>query len=300
LSTRSLYGKNINMEILFRKDLLEYKEPGHPECPERLAAIINFLEKKSRNKFNDFEGISDSDLEEVHSQYLIDMVRKGNFFNPDTPNIPGIYRYACLSAGGAIAAARRAINGSDACALIRPPGHHSGRDFLGGFCYFNNIALAVKQCLKTVKRVGILDIDGHHGNGTESIFKDFNNIIFISIHQADAYPGTGTHSFSNCYNFPMPAGTSFSDYKIYLLEALGLIRRFSPDILGISLGFDTHIDDPLLKFCFRDSDYYHMARMIASNVSMPVFIVLEGGYDIISIGNAFYCFLSGWEIARSK
>ncbi len=286
------------MELFFRKDLLEYREPGHPESPQRLAAIIDFLEKKSSNRFNDFEAISDSELQNVHSQRLINLVKENKFFDPDTPNIPDIYRYACLSAGGAIAAACKALDKCDACALIRPPGHHAGREFLGGFCYFNNMALAVRHCLKTIKKVAVLDLDGHHGNGTESIFKDDDNVIYISIHQAWAYPGTGTSSFSNCYNFPVPAGTGFSDYKICLVEAIGLIRRFSPDILGISLGFDTHINDPLLEFCFQDSDYYHMAKMIASSVSMPAFIILEGGYDVQSIGNAFYCFFSGWKQIR--
>lgn len=290
--------KNIVMELFFNNQLLEYKETGHLESPQRLAAIINFLEKKSRNKFNDFEPISKPDLQNVHSERLIEMVKKNSFFDPDTPNIPDIYRYACLSAGGAVAAALCAIDRHDACALIRPPGHHAGRDFLGGFCYFNNIAIAVKHCLKTKKKAAILDLDGHHGNGTESIFRDCDNVIFISIHQSPAYPGTGISSFSNCYNFPMSPGRGFSDYKIALFEAIGLIRKFAPDIIGISLGFDTHINDSLLELCFQDSDYYHMAKMIASSISIPAFIVLEGGYDINSIGNSFFCFLSGWELAR--
>ncbi|MGC9066354.1 MAG: histone deacetylase family protein [Candidatus Ratteibacteria bacterium] len=287
------------MEIFFRKELLEFMEPEHPECPQRLSSIVNFLGKKGKNQLHSFEQVSESLLLKVHSQRLVNMVRNNNFFDPDTPNIPNIYFYACLSAGGAVAAAQSALDRKDACALIRPPGHHAGKDFLGGFCYFNNIAIAVTHCLKTVKKVAILDLDGHHGNGTESIFKDVDHVIFISIHQHPAYPGTGLASFSNCYNFPVKPNTTFSDYKIFLVEAIGLIRRFAPDILGISLGFDTHLDDPLLQLRFVDSDYYHMAKMIASGISCPVFIVLEGGYDIASIGNSFFCFLSGWEKTKN-
>lgn len=291
--------KNIIMEIFFRKDLLEYREPEHPECPERLEAIANFLEKKGKNQFHSFQQIPESLLLEVHSQRLVNMVRNNTFFDPDTPNIQNIYTYACLSAGGAVAAAQSALDGKDACALIRPPGHHAGKDFLGGFCYFNNVAIAVQYCMKKVKKIAILDIDGHHGNGTEAVFKNVDNVMFISIHQYPAYPGTGLASFSNCYNFPVKPNTAFSDYRIFLVEAMGLIKRFAPDILGISLGFDTHLDDPLLQLRFVDSDYYHMAKMIASGISCPVFIVFEGGYDTVSIGNSFFCFLSGWEKTKN-
>ncbi|MCX7705282.1 MAG: histone deacetylase, partial [bacterium] len=220
------------------------------------------------------------------------------FFDPDTPNIPEIYKYACLSAGGALAAAQSAIEKKEAFALIRPPGHHAGKNFLGGFCYFNNIAIAVSHCLKSVKKVAILDLDGHHGNGTESIFKDSKQVIFISIHQVHSYPWTGIMSFSNCFNFPVKKGTTFSDYKIFLFESMAIINRFSPDIVGISLGFDTHKNDPLLDLNFIDSDYYHMAKMIAKGISAPAFFVLEGGYDINTIGNSFFCFISGWEKIR--
>ncbi|MCM8828575.1 MAG: histone deacetylase [Candidatus Omnitrophica bacterium] len=287
------------MEILFRKELLEYNEPGHPESPQRLESIICFLEKKGRNNFLEFEEVSESLLEEVHSQKHISAVKKGNFFDPDTSSLPEIYRYAKLSAGGAVAAAKLTFDKKDAFALIRPPGHHAGRDFLGGFCYFNNIAIAVKYCLKSVKKVAILDLDGHHGNGTESIFRESKQVIFISIHQGHCYPWTGLMSFSNCYNFSVKRGTGFSDYKIFLFESIALINRFAPELVAISLGFDTHKNDPLLDLCFVDSDYYHLAKMIATGISVPCFFVLEGGYDVKSIGNSFYCFLSGWEKCRS-
>lgn len=290
--------KNKVMEIFFRKELLEYREPGHPESSERVEAIVNFLEKKGRGNFLSFDQAPESILLEVHSQKHIDAVKTNNFFDPDTPNIPDIYKFALLAAGGAMAAAQSAINKKDAFALIRPPGHHAGKDFLGGFCYFNNIAIAVKNSLKSAKKIAILDLDGHHGNGTESIFRDFKNVLFISIHQARVYPWTGIISFSNCYNFPVKKGTSFSDYRIFLFESIALINRFRPDIVGISLGFDTHKNDPLLNLNFIDSDYYHMAKMIATGISVPVFFVLEGGYDLESIGNSFFCFISGWEKVR--
>lgn len=290
--------KNKAMEILFRKEILEYTEPGHPESPERLKAIISFLEQKNRKDFIGFDQAEESLLLEVHSEQHINHIKKNDFFDPDTPNIPDIYRYACLSAGGAVSAAKKALEKKDAFALIRPPGHHAGKDFLGGFCYFNNIAIAVNFCLKSVKKVAILDLDGHHGNGTESIFKDSKNVIFISIHQKNAYPFSGYASFSNCYNFPVKEGTNFSDYKIHLFESISLINRFSPEVVAISMGFDTHKNDPLLGLCFIDSDYYHMAKMIATGISAPVFFVLEGGYDIKSIGNSFFCFLTGWERCR--
>ncbi|MCM8764752.1 MAG: histone deacetylase [Candidatus Omnitrophica bacterium] len=286
------------MEIFFRKELLEYEEPGHPESPRRLEAIICFLEKKRRNNFLGFEKATESLLGEIHSQKHVMAVKESKFFDPDTPNLPEIYRYATLSVGGAVAAAKSVLDKKDACALIRPPGHHAGRDFLGGFCYFNNISVAVNYCLKSVKKVAILDLDGHHGNGTESIFRESKQVIYVSIHQSHCYPWTGITSFSNCFNFPVKEGTTFSDYKIFLFESIALINRFAPEVVAVSLGFDTHKNDPLLDLCFVDSDYYHMAKMIATGISVPCFFVLEGGYDIKSIGNSFYCFLSGWEKYR--
>ncbi len=140
------------MEIFFRKELLQYREPGHPENPERVEAIVNFIEKKGRNNLLTFDHAPESVLLEVHSQNHIDAVKNNKFFDPDTPNIPEIYKYASLSAGGALAAAESAIAKKDAFALIRPPGHHAGKNFLGGFCYFNNIAIAVKNVLKSVKK----------------------------------------------------------------------------------------------------------------------------------------------------
>ncbi|MCM8815607.1 MAG: histone deacetylase [Candidatus Omnitrophica bacterium] len=286
------------MEIFFRKELLEYYEPGHPESPQRLEAIISFLEKKGITNFLGFEEVLEPLVAEVHSHKHINTVKNNNFFDPDTPNFPGIYRYAMLASGGAVAAAKTALNKKDAFALIRPPGHHAGKDFLGGFCYFNNIAIAVKYCLKSIKRVAILDLDGHHGNGTESIFRESKQVLFISIHQSHCYPWTGLMSFSNCYNFPVRKGINFSDYKIFLFESIVLINKFTPEVVAISMGFDTHKNDPLLDLQFSDSDYYHMARIIGQGISVPTFFVLEGGYDIKSIGNSFYCFLSGWEKCR--
>jgi len=282
------------MEIFFRQELLEYAEPGHPESPARLIAIVKNLQQRGR-KLLSFEPASTEQLLAVHSSRLVESVRSNTFFDPDCPNIPFIFRYASLAAGGAIKAATLALSGTDGCALIRPPGHHAGKNFLGGFCYFNNLAIAVAHVLQQGKRVAILDIDGHHGNGTEDIFRDQPQVAFASLHEAGAYPFTGVENFGNCRNYPLASGISPTKYLEVLDEALEFLSHFSPDILAVSLGFDTHAQDPLLHFTLRESDFFRMGSMIRSSLKSPAFLVFEGGYNAEGTGRSFICFLDGWE-----
>ena len=140
----------------------------------------------------------------VHDISYIKLLKKGLIEDEDTPAYPNIYEYARLAAGGAILAAK--INGFS---LMRPPGHHVGRKGIAlnapirGFCYLNNIAIAVKYLEKSTL---ILDLDGHHGNGTQEIFLGDPNVIFISLHKYPLYPRTGLYSEVNCYNYPLDYG----------------------------------------------------------------------------------------------
>ena len=287
------------MKLIYSDKFLGYKEKGHPEGPERLRAIIDFLKKKGVEEFIEPSPCSEEDLLLVHSEEHIRKVKENDFFDPDTPNIPGIYEYAILSAGSAIMASEFALNGEISFSLARPPGHHAGKNSIEGFCYFNNMAIAVKKLLLLDKKVAVLDLDGHHGNGTQEILKNEKNAIYVSIHQYPAYPGTGRTSFGNCYNFPLPPGVSEKKYMEKFKEAIGIIKDFSPDIIGISLGFDAHQHDPLLELPLKDSDYYLIGKEIGK-LGINFFALLEGGYNTLTIGNSCYCFIKGTEIWKGS
>ncbi|MDD3726150.1 MAG: histone deacetylase [Candidatus Ratteibacteria bacterium] len=281
------------MKILYSDEFIKYSEPGHPDSPERVKAIKMVLQKKGMGEFISPVPCSEEELLLAHTEELIRKVKENSFYDPDTPNIPDIYHYAALSCGSAVNAAFFSLDGEIGFSLARPPGHHAGRNTVGGFCYFNNIAVAVKKVLKEHKiKIAVLDIDGHHGNGTEELLKDTEGVIYVSLHQHPAFPGTGTTSFSNCYNFPVFPGSSAESYMKKFEKAIDIIRSFSPDLLGISLGFDAHCSDPLLNMTLEDIHYYQMGKKI-SEIKTNIFLLLEGGYNVKTVGNTCYCFLNG-------
>lgn len=267
------------MKIVYSSKCLEYREIGHPESPERIKEVIDFLKrKKDKNiKFIEPESAEEEDLLLAHTQNLVNQVKNETFFDQDTPRIKGIFDYASLSAGGAIKAMEISLIGEFAFSLMRPPGHHAGRDRLSGFCYFNNLAVAVAKALERVERVAILDFDCHHGNGTEDIFLGKSNLLYLSLHQYPFYPGTGAESNFNCLNFPLPAGTKEKEYLETLEFALKKISYFSPDLLALSAGFDGFKNDPLTIFGLEKESFGRIGEKIA-DLKLPAFAVLEGGY----------------------
>ncbi|MCM8809061.1 MAG: histone deacetylase [Candidatus Omnitrophica bacterium] len=282
------------IKFIYSEEFLKYKEKSHPESPERIEKIVNYLQKKGNFEFVKPNPCEEEDLLLVHSYELIKKVKENSFFDPDCPNIKDIFYYACLSVGASIKASEISLEGKISFSLGRPPGHHAGKNNLGGFCYFNNIAIAVKKLLLKNYKVAVLDIDGHHGNGTEEILRGEKNVIYISIHQFPAYPGTGKYSFENCYNFPISPFSSSKKYIEKLDIALDIIKNFSPDIIAVSCGFDTFKEDPLLQLSLTETDYYLIGKKI-NNLGKKTFLVLEGGYNIYKIGNLLYCFISGFN-----
>ena len=264
------------MKIVYSHKCLEYKQEGHPESPARVKKTRNLL--KDDFDFIEAKPCDDKDLLSVHSKELVDKVRHGEFSEPDTPTLPGIFDYAKLAAGAAMQAAQLAVNGNSSFSLMRPPGHHAGKNFLGGFCYFNNIAVAVEHALKNLDKIAILDIDGHHGNGTQDIFFGRDDVLFVSLHQKDAFPNSGHISEKNCINFPLPQGIGTKDYMKILASALEKIEDFKPDLLAISAGFDTYIKDPLLQLEL-DLNAYFLVGDAIRQLNLPCFAVLEGGYS---------------------
>jgi len=264
------------MKIIFSDKCLRYSQAGHPESPERVRASYAYLKDK-------FQVVPPPEIEEadillVHSQSLLDSVKTGRFYDADSPSYPDIFSYAKLSAGGAVTAAEIALDGETAMSLLRPPGHHVGRDFLGGFCYFNNVAIAVARALQRVGKVAIIDFDCHHGNGTQDIFLGKQNVLYVSLHQSPLYPGTGLTSEGNCLNFPLPAGTDEPSYMATFSKAIDEANKFAPELIAVSAGFDTYIRDPLTGLRLEMSTYEKIGKAIRE-LGKPVFAVLEGGYS---------------------
>lgn len=269
------------MKVIFHPRCLEYEFPGRPESPDRVRLIYEELKKRGF-KFARPEPASRGDILLAHSESHYNNVMNRGYSDPDSPPIdPG---FPLLSAGCAIKAAKTL-----GFALTRPPGHHAGREFLGGFCYFNNMAIAVKN---QNKKTAILDLDNHHGNGTQNIFLGDSRILYVSIHQQYHYPGTGLLSEQNCTNYPLPAGTCETLYLKTLRRCIKRIRGFRPELLGVSMGFDTSKYDPLGGFLLTEKSYEKIGELIA-NLKIPTFIVLEGGYSE-KIGGLCWNFLKGF------
>jgi acetoin utilization deacetylase AcuC-like enzyme len=276
------------MKLIFSPKCLEYGSPLHPENPSRLRRAYNFL--KNKHEFLEPKEARDGDLYKVHSNEWVERVKKGEIHDPDTPAYENVYQYAKLSVGGAISAARE-----KAFSLMRPPGHHVGRNGIAlgaltlGFCYFNNLAIAVRV-LK--KKTLILDIDTHHGNGTQEIFYRDPKVRFISLHTGGIYPGTGLQSEGNCYNYPLPFEASDELYLKALDRALKEVDLGEVEVIAISAGFDTLKGD-LGGLSLSLDCYKQIGKRIAS-LGLPLFAVLEGGYTK-QLGACIDNFIQGLE-----
>lgn len=224
------------------------------------------------------------------------------------PITAGTWDAVRSSANVALTAMDVVVDGAaSAFALCRPPGHHSAREYMGGYCYLNNAAIAAERCLsRGAKKVAILDVDFHHGNGTQNIFYDRADVLFASIHGDPhvSYPyfsgyahetGTGTgEGFT--VNYPLAKGTKWDRYREALQHALTRITAYKPDFLVISLGVDTFKDDPISHFLLTSSDFCRMGEHIAQ-AGIPTAFVMEGGYMVADIGVNAVNALRGFESA---
>ena len=255
------------MRVVFSKRCLDYSVPGHPESPDRVGRIWESL-LANGFRFIEAEPATERDLLLVHTPEHVNKLKRMDYESIETPPIK--MKYILLSAGAVMKAAENL-----AFALTRPPGHHAGRDFFEGFCYVNNLAIAVR---KLGKRTAILDIDVHHGQGTQDIFLGDPKVAYVSLHQSPLYPMTGLKSEQGCHNFPLFPGTDERTYFKTLGKALDVIRGFEPELLAVSMGFDTYKGDPLASQQISESGYAKLGKTV-SGLNLPTFIALEGGYS---------------------
>ena len=281
------------MKIYYSPQCLAYSQPGHPEAPSRVRSTYEFLEEKGYS-FDEPALCSEDDILRAHSNGLLESVKDESFLDFDTPVFKGIYDIARLSAGSAIEAAMHCLdNGEKAFSLMRPPGHHATKDNLGGFCYFNSIAIACLKAQEEVKKVAVVDFDCHHGNGTEDIFLGKENLLYLSLHQSPLYPGTGLKSSNNCLNYPLSASTTPDEFLSVLQDGLKKVEQFTPDLLAVSAGFDSYRLDPITNLTLELETYREIGSLLAA-LKKPAFSVLEGGYSR-DLPECIYQYLQGLE-----
>jgi len=318
-------------KLYFCADLNEFFQPKreidngrfikNPEKPKRLSGVFHYL----KEHFDEIPVLSFSEehilkvhteryynyvlkkSQEVLDEYIPEVFFVDQIFDTGTP----INRYT-------IEAAKRAVNvvlsatqyafekKSVVYALTRPPGHHAMRNYGGGYCYFNNVAVAARYLEEKGMKIAIFDIDFHHGNGTQDIFYDDPNVLYVSIHgdPKEFYPWysgfeteTGKDSaVGTNLNIPLPRNADLKSYLEALNKALEKIRRFRPDALFLSFGTDTHINDPVGKFALLSNDYKTIGSIISDKVSFVdnIVIVHEGGYNSQANLAAVKNFISGF------
>ena len=221
-------------------------------------------------------------------------------FDTSTPLGPGTWDACYWSAQTALGALNAVLSGERAAfAFTRPPGHHAGRDYFGGYSYLNHAAICAEAALDAGRRrIAIFDVDYHHGNGTQDIFAGRDDLFFASIHADPTtdYPffwGHADESGANILNLPLPRGTEWSGYAPALKQAIDWLEKSAPDLLIVSYGADTHEADPISYFELKTSDYAPMARRIAA-MGLPTLVVMEGGYAVEALGPNVAEFLSGF------
>ena len=273
---------------------------GHPEQIARVSVIIDNF-KKINNKnliWRKPSIISDKIILTTHDLDYVNLVKdsfpKKGFSSLDGDTIisPGS-KDATFDAVGSIIAAIDGVENKEfknAFCAVRPPGHHSSQNKAAGFCIFNSVSIGANYLIQKYKynKIAIIDFDVHHGNGTQDIFYDNENVLFISTHQYPYYPGSGSENergkFNNIKNIPLPAGTESEEYLNAFEHALKKLEEFKPEFVLISAGFDAHEADPLAQFKLKTEDYYLITKRIL-DISKKfcngnVVSILEGGYDL--------------------
>ncbi|KAH9082249.1 Arginase/deacetylase [Lactarius deliciosus] len=236
-------------------------------------------------------------------------------FDLSSPITKVTYSSAIASVNVALSAARELAMTSGSYgpkvgvfALCRPPGHHAGTSLSGGYCFINNVAVAARflqgfdQRPTAKTSVAILDVDYHHGNGTQEIFYSDPSVLYVSLHAQDDYPYfTGSTTEKGIddgvganINYPLPRGTQDSEYCAALSNAVEDIKKFDPEYLLLSLGVDTFVDDPISDFKLSPSCYTHIGRIVA-DLGKPTLFVMEGGYHMETIGKNVRAVLQGFE-----
>ncbi|OQY35581.1 MAG: hypothetical protein B6I38_01465 [Anaerolineaceae bacterium 4572_5.1] len=292
-----------NLALFYPEGHQNHSQPGHPERPQRVEAIREaFIEAKLWETFAHLEPLtlSIADLSHIHAPdfltHLEEACAHSHPLDLDTYTTPQSWQLALNAAGGGAAVAEAVWEGQNlrGLALTRPPGHHATRQRAMGFCLLNNIAIAAEHLLRhtSATRLAIIDLDLHHGNGTQDIFWERGDVLYISTHQYPYYPGTGSLNETGAgagarttANFPLPPMSGDAAFAAIMDEAiLPLLDRFAPEMLLVSYGFDTHWRENLGHLQLSAQGYANLIANLTTwadgNCEGRVALFLEGGYDL--------------------
>ena len=287
----------------------QHNLPGHSEYAGRLQAIHELLDERgvsARMLKLTPTAITDDQVLSIHTQEYLDLLhwtetQKGMMMGPDTYVLPISFDIAKLSAGASVGAVDAVLGGQAQNALVaaRPPGHHAVADMGMGFCLLANISIAAMHARQKygLQRVMIMDIDVHHGNGTQEIFYSDPNVLFVSTHQYPWYPGSGSVTETGqgdgqgyTINIPLQAGVGDAGFRqAYEQIVWPAARRYRPELILVSAGLDTHWADPLCQMRLGLAGYDEIARSLMKMADElcggKIIFVLEGGYNLTSLSH---------------
>ncbi|TMP37714.1 histone deacetylase family protein [Pseudoalteromonas rubra] len=278
----------------------------HPECPERLDAISDRILASGLDVAIEYKTAPKATLEDiarVHDQAHISRVYEAlpesglAELDGDTWLCPDSMKAIERAVGAGILAVDEVLAGKldAAFCAVRPPGHHANQYSSSGFCVFNNLAIAVAYAKQQgVERIAVLDIDVHHGNGTQDIVRDDPQVLFCSLFQYPFYPNTAIENTDSVLNSPLPAGSDGRDFRALVEQQwLPRLKTFSPQLIFISAGFDGHLEDDMGGLSFVEQDYVWFTEQVIAFAKaqscLGIISYLEGGYDLSSLGRSVEC-----------